>query len=445
MADKAGRAVVIGGGLAGLAAGYGLSRDGWDVLVLEKESEVGGRCRTFFDNGFQFDSGAQHFRDSYDATLKTAIEVGLGETLRMPTGGKGIMHNGKVAHFNPRSPNPFSLLPWSSLGPRGLMDLAAVMRRLLRHYRSYDVRFPDRWEHGDLMTAGGFLGQITTPGFRGSFAEPVAVYWGGAGLEKLSASGFMVALRSTFADRPGALTGGMGTLPAALARRLDVKTGIEVNGVAVEGDAAVAVKAKPVTAGRARSYNADLVVCAVPAPLVSGIVGKLGLAVEGCVEKAEYSPAIVVNLGFSGEVRGDVGPVLLPSAEGFGASWACTQGSKAIEYAPEMGSVVTLVYAGRQCVDVMGGENDEILERALSDAGRVFKLGGLFPVSRRVDRHLLGRPVVSPGHARRVEELRVAGSGIENLYFAGDWMRSPTLEGAMRSGFEVARKARLRA
>jgi monoamine oxidase len=43
------RVVVIGGGFAGLAAAYELSRAGADVHVLEARNRVGGRVITFRD------------------------------------------------------------------------------------------------------------------------------------------------------------------------------------------------------------------------------------------------------------------------------------------------------------------------------------------------------------------------------------------------------------
>jgi monoamine oxidase len=47
--QKAGRAVIIGGGFSGLAAGYELSRAGYDVTVVEARNRVGGRVISFSD------------------------------------------------------------------------------------------------------------------------------------------------------------------------------------------------------------------------------------------------------------------------------------------------------------------------------------------------------------------------------------------------------------
>lgn len=53
--------VVIGGGLAGLSAGYLLSKSGRQITVIEKDSTVGGLAKTVDHNGFRFDLGGHRF------------------------------------------------------------------------------------------------------------------------------------------------------------------------------------------------------------------------------------------------------------------------------------------------------------------------------------------------------------------------------------------------
>jgi phytoene desaturase len=51
------RAVIIGGGIAGLATAALLGREGYDVTLLEARSEVGGRAGSWARDGFRFDTG----------------------------------------------------------------------------------------------------------------------------------------------------------------------------------------------------------------------------------------------------------------------------------------------------------------------------------------------------------------------------------------------------
>ena len=49
--------IVIGSGFAGLSAASFLAKEGYDVTILEKNSQLGGRARYWEKEGFKFDMG----------------------------------------------------------------------------------------------------------------------------------------------------------------------------------------------------------------------------------------------------------------------------------------------------------------------------------------------------------------------------------------------------
>ncbi len=51
------KTIIIGSGFAGLSAATHLADKGYDVTILEKNSQAGGRARSFSENGFTFDMG----------------------------------------------------------------------------------------------------------------------------------------------------------------------------------------------------------------------------------------------------------------------------------------------------------------------------------------------------------------------------------------------------
>lgn len=53
-------AVIIGSGLGGLQCGYILSREGYNVCILEKNSQLGGSLQTFRRNNITFDTGMHY-------------------------------------------------------------------------------------------------------------------------------------------------------------------------------------------------------------------------------------------------------------------------------------------------------------------------------------------------------------------------------------------------
>src|SRR3954466_12212878 len=66
------RVLVVGAGLAGLAAAYELTQAGHDVTVLEARSRAGGRVQTLrepFADGLHAEAGAMFIPDSHDLTM----------------------------------------------------------------------------------------------------------------------------------------------------------------------------------------------------------------------------------------------------------------------------------------------------------------------------------------------------------------------------------------
>ncbi|GAA1470257.1 phytoene desaturase family protein [Microbacterium thalassium] len=56
-AQQPGTAVVVGGGIAGLATAALLAEEGWTVTVCEARDDVGGRAGSWEQDGFRFDTG----------------------------------------------------------------------------------------------------------------------------------------------------------------------------------------------------------------------------------------------------------------------------------------------------------------------------------------------------------------------------------------------------
>lgn len=47
--------LILGAGISGLSASYHLKQKGYESIIIEKESQIGGLCRSFKINGFTFD------------------------------------------------------------------------------------------------------------------------------------------------------------------------------------------------------------------------------------------------------------------------------------------------------------------------------------------------------------------------------------------------------
>ncbi|MBT2472641.1 FAD-dependent oxidoreductase, partial [Streptomyces sp. ISL-66] len=80
----AGHVLVIGGGIAGLAAAHRLLRDGVRVTLLEAGPRLGGKLRAGELAGLPVDLGAESVLARRPEALELARAVGLGEDLQPP-------------------------------------------------------------------------------------------------------------------------------------------------------------------------------------------------------------------------------------------------------------------------------------------------------------------------------------------------------------------------
>lgn len=72
------KAVVVGAGIAGLAAAWELVRSGWDVTVLESERRPGGMIATDYPGGFIVEGGPDGFLVGEPELPTLAAELGIG-------------------------------------------------------------------------------------------------------------------------------------------------------------------------------------------------------------------------------------------------------------------------------------------------------------------------------------------------------------------------------
>ena len=109
--EKSASVLVIGGGPAGLTAAYELAKNGQEVLVLEKDSQVGGISKTINYKGYLFDLGGHRFFTKFPEVQKIWQEVLPNDFLTRPRLSR-IYYRGKFFYYPIK---PFNAL-WN-LGP----------------------------------------------------------------------------------------------------------------------------------------------------------------------------------------------------------------------------------------------------------------------------------------------------------------------------------------
>ena len=140
-------AIIVGAGLAGLAAARCLKRNGASVRVLESRDRVGGRVQSQrLTSGHVIDLGAQLFGDAQTRISALVDEVGLMRVARN--------HVGDAVHISSPGAEPVlargGSLPLSSIGKLDALQALWSFDRRLKSFRA-DI------DHLDEMTASKFI------------------------------------------------------------------------------------------------------------------------------------------------------------------------------------------------------------------------------------------------------------------------------------------------
>ncbi len=115
--------LVLGGGPAGLTAGYLLGKAGRDVVVLEAEDQVGGLAKTVEVDGYRFDLGGHRFFTK-SVEVDTLWHEVLGEEFLLRPRMSRIFWNKRYLDYPLRGPDVIK-----KLGP---IELARCMASYLR-------------------------------------------------------------------------------------------------------------------------------------------------------------------------------------------------------------------------------------------------------------------------------------------------------------------------
>jgi hypothetical protein len=102
MKSKTSRICIVGAGAAGLSAAYRLKERGYaNVVVLEAQHRVGGKCRSVDFRGRSFDVGANYVTAAYSEVRKLARTFGLALYTEPATTTAAISDSNKVTFNTP--------------------------------------------------------------------------------------------------------------------------------------------------------------------------------------------------------------------------------------------------------------------------------------------------------------------------------------------------------
>lgn len=102
---------VVGGGFTGLAAAYELSKKVHDVVVFEKDSQLGGLAATFATGGQELEKFYHHWLGTDEHIFNLIKEIGCGEKLLFKESKVGIYFANTIYRFS----SPLDLLKFKPL------------------------------------------------------------------------------------------------------------------------------------------------------------------------------------------------------------------------------------------------------------------------------------------------------------------------------------------
>ena len=448
------RVVVVGGGIAGLAAALEARRlrPDAEVVVLESGARIGGKVAVSEVAGLLVDEGADSMLTRVPDGLALARGAGLEDELVAPaSGAASVWSRGRL---RPLPTGTVLGIPGdlAALASSGLLSTAGLYRVPL------DLVLPgssveEDVSVGDLVRrrlGGEVVERLVDPLLGGVYAGRADLLSLQATLPQLvrPAARHRSLLRATSEARAGTpptdgplfagLPGGLGRLPAAIAARAraDVRLGTTVR----------ALRRTPtgwsLTTGSAADptrLTADAVVLAVPGPPAARLLADVVPAAAAEVAALEYASVAIVTLVLDGPTPGTGSGYLVPAVEGR-TTKAVTFTSRKWAHAAGGPSVV------RASVGRFGETRDlqrsdaELVAAVLSELRQAV---GPLPVviGSRVVRWGGGLPQYAVGHLDRVRRVRAAVARQPGLAVAGAAYDGVGVPAVARSGQQAARTA----
>ena len=436
---------VIGGGVAGLTAAFLLKDAGLAVTVLEGSPRLGGKLSVSEVGGVAVDAGAEALLARRPEGVGLIGELGLAGELETPgTTAAGIWTRGQVRALPRRQ---FMGVPadFDELGATGILSGGGLTRA------RQDLSLPDSASGGDESVTSR-VGARFGPEVVDRLVEPLlgGVYAGRC--EDLSFEATLPALAHAARGRrsltqaaasilppappPGqpaagqpapppvftTLTGGLGTLPAALA---------DASGAAVRTSAMVRELARTstgwrLTVGSAHApeqLDADAVIIAVPGRPASRLLAGVAGAAAAALAEIRYASMAIITLAYP-ETAFDVpltrSGFLVPAVDG--------KAVKAVTFSSvkwphlrrgDPGLHIIRCSVGRLGEDaVLQRDDPELAGLAAADLADATGVRG-DPVDVRVSRWGGGLPQYSVGHLDRVARIRAGIAAEPGLAVCG--------------------------
>src|SRR5918993_135185 len=451
------RVVIAGGGIAGLAIAFELTRDpkgDIDVTVLERAARAGGNLRSERVDGYLCEWGPNGFLDNVPETPALVRQLGIADRLLPADAGakrRFIYRKGRL-HELPRGPLTFAASRLLSIPGRlrlmGEPFAAAPPNtdETIHAFAARRVGVEAAEVLIDAMVSGIFAGNARELSLRACFPKMWEMEREHGSLVQAMLAKRRERRSSSRAPMgaPGghltSFTGGIEDLVHALVQALGqrVKTGCAVR------------RAHPRNPGNpdrwtvdledGRSFEADALVLAGSASSSATLVEGFDGALAGGLRQIPTAPLAVVCLGY--ETRRLDRPLdgfgfLVPRGEGLAMLGALWDSSIYPGRAPEGRSLIRVMIGGAHDASAVMLDDSALVDRARGDLETTMGLT-IEPVFTRVFRHPAGIPQYTLGHLDRVATIDERLRRHPGLLLAGNSYRGVSINACIADASPVA-------
>jgi protoporphyrinogen/coproporphyrinogen III oxidase len=447
-------AVVIGGGISGLACAYRLKKVGVPVTLLEASPRVGGLIETIEKNGLLFESGPQSFQGT-ETLLGLIHDLGLDYELQKagPGAPRYILRQGRLQKV-PMSPQAILATSLLSPGTRWKIvsepfkrtkppnedeSVAGFVRRKFGHEILEYLVSP--------FVSGVYAGDPEKLSLRAAF--PTLEEWErqygsvlrGAMKSRSSASGATTARKG-----PPPLCSfhrGLNTLMAAMGASLGerARTGACASAVSRSGSLGdTRYEVRVVRGAREETIVAQAVVIATPAYAAAHLVGSVSPSLASVLSGIAYASLAVVGTAYykkQASAALDGFGVLIPRSEKYRTLGIVWNSSLFPGRAPEGQMVLTSFVGGATDPEVVAKTDEEIIAIVQDEQARILGITGS-PIAAAVWKHEKALPQYNLGHGHVVQAIREAERTLPGLYFVGNYLEGPSVGKCVEDGFQAS-------
>lgn len=430
---------IVGGGLAGLAAGYALTSQGYSVVVLEQSDRIGGRARTTDVDGLAIDLGAQFIADFYRTTLQLVDSLGVRNRLTTRPQRAYVLRESCTEPIWPAD----ALLKGRALSLWTKLRLPIVIFTLIWYWGDLDISDLMKSKRLDNRSASEYVTRAMGKEALEYFFAPLLrglLYWDA---DTTSEAVVLSTLKAAMKYRKTyRMQGGIAQLAVALANGQDAMTGVQVEVIKRSSSGGFEVSGTS-SAGAVR-VQAKAVICATPASSAAELVQDLPSSATTFLKAVSYSRTVILTYRVPVDARDyPLGAILFSVSSvrdlsSINPCYASTNEADADSSKPPRLLNVFLSDFGYERYHSL--DDSVIAQTVLARIREVMGDLDWLDDAKLVNvwRWQEALPRFGVGYIRQLSAFENLQRDLAGIAFAGDYLGGPFIEGALISGQRAA-------